>query len=489
MAPCFLPFGCLEQSAILNSEIEILLVSSYCNPEIFQVVMIGPTLKVGEMRTQFKMDSLPGSIVVVGGTYEPWLSVLEQVGWRCIQCGDLRKADDLINEIGPCIGVVDLSHDEFSLNGIANLVSTHKHVRWIAFIREQQLSSDTICQFIVNFCIDFFTDPVPDAQLLSTIGHQLGMLKLEKKVWPHHGSSQHMGLVGESIPIKRLREQIKRIAPTDVSILIFGDSGTGKELSAKAIHNNSSRSKMPFMSINCRAFSEERMQKELFSSSDEELSILEQVNGGTILLDNILSMPLSQQQNLLHFLQDGVIDTENGPKELDVRVLAANSSDIDKALSEGEFNEELYHHINVLRISVPSLAERIGDISVLAKHYLNEYSREYNTQARTFSDEALQALTQHTWSGNVRELMNSIKRVVLMSDSVVVEEEHLDLPKRVEGKLNLKSVRERSERDALVSVLEMHSGHVSLAAKELGISRATMYRLLNKHDLIIESSL
>lgn len=133
------------------------------------------------MASQFRMDSIPGSLIVVGGTYEPWLSVLEQVGWRCTQCADLRKADALFSETGPCIGIVDLSHDEFSLNGIANLVSNHKQVRWLAFIRESQLSSDTICQFIVNFCIDFFTAPIPDAQLLSTIGHQLGMLKLEKK--------------------------------------------------------------------------------------------------------------------------------------------------------------------------------------------------------------------------------------------------------------------------------------------------------------------
>ncbi|GHW25111.1 Transcriptional regulator VpsR [Vibrio cholerae] len=135
------------------------------------------------MSTQFRMDSVPGSLVVVGGTYEPWLAVLEKVGWRCTQVADLRKADALFVETGPCIGIVDLSHDEFSLNGIANLVSSHKQVRWLAFIREAQLSSDTICQFIVNFCIDFFTAPIPDAQLLSTIGHQLGMLKLEKKVW------------------------------------------------------------------------------------------------------------------------------------------------------------------------------------------------------------------------------------------------------------------------------------------------------------------
>jgi len=295
------------------------------------------------MANQFRMDSVPGSLIVVGGTYEPWLSVLEQVGWRCTQCADLRQADTLFAETGPCIGIVDLCHDEFSLNGIANLVSNHKQVRWLAFIRESQLSSDTICQFIVNFCIDFFTAPIPDTQLLSTIGHQLGMLKLEKKVWPHYGSNSDMGLIGDSIPVKRLRDQIKRIGPTDVSILIYGESGTGKETVAKAIHKTSARAQKPFLSVNCRAMPENRIESELFGIGNDgsEMPILLQADGGTVLLNDILTLPKSQQLNLLRFLQEGTVETPDGVKEVDVRILSANSSDIEKALIDGNFNEEL----------------------------------------------------------------------------------------------------------------------------------------------------
>ncbi|WP_194437406.1 cyclic-di-GMP-binding transcriptional regulator VpsR [Vibrio fluminensis] len=443
------------------------------------------------MGSQFRMDSVPGSLVVVGGSYEPWLSVLEQVGWRCTQCADLRKANTLFTETGPCIGIVDLSHDEFSLNGIANLVSSHKQVRWMAFIRESQLSSDTICQFIVNFCVDFFTAPIPDAQLLSSIGHQLGMLKLEKKVWPHYGNNNDMGLVGESIPMKRLRDQIKRIGPTDVSILIYGESGTGKETVARAVHKTSARAHKEFVSVNCRALSERRIESDLFGINRDEAdepSLLEQADGGTLLLNDILTLPKSQQINLLRFLQEGTVDTLDGPREVDVRVLAANSADIEKALIDGDFNEELYHYINVLRINVPSLKERAGDIAILARHFLMDYSREYNAQARSFTEEAVRALTRYHWPGNVRELMNQIKRVVLMSDSVMLDEVNLDLPKRSDGKRSLKSIRERSERDALLLVLESHAGQVSMAAKELGVSRATMYRLLNKHNLISDST-
>ncbi|MEZ8865495.1 sigma-54-dependent Fis family transcriptional regulator [Vibrio splendidus] len=441
------------------------------------------------MGTQFKMDSLPGSLIVVGGAYEPWLSVLEQVGWQCTQCADLRKADALIADIGPCIGIVDLSHDEFSLNGIANLVSNNKQVRWLAFIRESQLSSDTICQFIVNFCIDFFTAPIPDAQLLSTIGHQLGMLKLEQKVWPNYGINNNMGLLGDSVAVKRLRDQVKRIGPTDVSILIYGESGAGKETVARSIHQNSSRAQKPFLTVNCRALSEMRIEAEVFGITAQPAAapcLLEEADGGTILLNDVLAMPRNQQLNLLRFLQEGKIETADGPKPVDVRILAANSSDIEKALIEGDFNEELYHYINVLRIHVPSLKERVSDISVLANHFLREYSKEFNAQAKSFSDDAIRSMNRYHWPGNVRELMNQIKRVVLMSDAVIIDDQQLDLPKQNDERRSLKSIRERSERDALLIVLESYGGQVSLAAKELGVSRATMYRLLNKHSLISE---
>ncbi|EKO3749740.1 cyclic-di-GMP-binding transcriptional regulator VpsR [Vibrio metschnikovii] len=440
------------------------------------------------MGTQFRMDCVPGSLIVVGGSYEPCLTVLEKAGWRCMQCADLRKADQQFTNTGPCIGIVDLSHDEFSLNGIANLVSSHKQVRWLAFIRESQLSSDTICQFIVNFCIDFFTAPIPDAQLLSTIGHQLGMLQLEKKVWPNYGINNQMDLLGESLPIKRLRDQIKRIAPTDVSILISGENGVGKERVARAIHNTSSRAHQPFVSVNCRAIPEHQLEAELFGIGhpDSIPPLLAKAHQGTLLLNDILALPKRQQLNLLHFFQQGTLPASIGAKAVDVRILATHTTDIEKALIDGDFNEELYHYINVLRINVPSLRERASDIALFAGHFLKEYSKEYNAQARSFSEQALQSMERYDWPGNVRELMNQIKRMVLMSDSIMLDETQLDLPKR-ESKRTLKSIKERSEREALVQALESHRGQITHAARELAISRATMYRLLNKHGLLSDS--
>ncbi|GEM74174.1 sigma-54-dependent transcriptional regulator [Vibrio sagamiensis] len=438
---------------------------------------------------QFKMDSKPGVIIVIGGTHASWLSVLEKAGWQCHQVGDLRQANILLEKFSPCIGIVDLSHDEFSLNGLASLVSSHKYVRWLALIKELQLSSDTTCQFIVNFCIDFFTDPIPDTQLLSTIGHQLGMLKLEKKVCPSLGNQSDMGLVGESYPLRQLREQIKRIAPTDVGVFLHGENGVGKETVARAIHKASSRAHKPFFSISCRTLNEKRFQMEVFgigSEAGDGPCILEQAEEGTVLFNDILMISKQQQQNLLRFLQENSIETIDGIKSSNVRILVTNASDIEKALLEGDFNEELYHHISVMRINVPSLKERPDDIGLLANSFLNDFSKEYHSQAKGFSEDTLKAMIRYSWPGNVRELNNQIRRAVLLCDDVIIQEHHMDLPKCEESTRSLKSIREKSERDALVLVLESHKGQVSNAAKELGISRATMYRLLNKHGLIDE---
>ncbi len=438
------------------------------------------------MEAQSHIDSASNPLIVVSGKQQPWFSALQQKEWQTQRCSDLRKADIFLHKTSPCIGVIDLSQDEFSLSGVADLASRHKRVRWIAFIRESQLKSDTVCQFIVNFCVDFFTVPIHEEQLVNIVGHQLNMLQLENKVWPVSGSQESMGLIGESVSIKRLREQIKRVAITDVSILIHGEKGSGKESVAKAIHTTSYRSKAPFISIDCEAFSETSMQQEIFGidAEDASVSYLERANGGTLFLNNILSMPASQQSNLLHFMRHGKIEASSDGKEFDVRILAAYSSDIEKALADKSFNEELYHHINVLRIHVPCLKERISDVAVLAKHFLQELSKEYHVQATDFSEEALKALIQYHWPGNVRELMNQVKQAVLMSDSATIELSQLDLP-NIGSKHTLKSIKDNSEREALLMALESNYGRAALAAKELEVSRATMYRLLSKHNIVV----
>ncbi len=437
------------------------------------------------MGMQFRSEMAPNSLVVVGGTYEPWIATLEQAGWRCHRCYDLRAAQTLLEDVSPCIGIADISHDDFSLNGVASLLSRNKRVRWLAVIREDQLKNDSICQFIVNFCLDYFTVPVPEGVLLQIVAHQMGMLRLEHKVFPQLGDHSDMGLLGKTSGMKKLRDQVRRVAPTDVSVLINGESGTGKELVAQAIHNASMRAKAPFVVVNCSAVSEQTIEDELFNDGQSGGKVYE-AHQGTLFLDEIGDLPMRLQANLLNLIQDGSMQEQqdNYNNDLDVRVIAATHMDLEKAVEEGKFREDLFYRLNVLRIPIPSLKERTADISMLAEHFLLKFARQYNTQTRSFSDEASNMLMNYSWPGNVRELINQIKRAVLLADDSSIEAEHLDLPHQGDYKQSLRKIREQSERDALLSVLENNNGQVSAAAKELGVSRATMYRLLNKHSLI-----
>ncbi|MCF7355214.1 VpsR-related response regulator [Vibrio sp. CK2-1] len=444
------------------------------------------------MEKYFRMDSVPGSLLVIGGRLDTWYEKVALSGWKVERCGDLRLGQSMIDRIGPCIGLIDLTNDDFSLSAIAYLVTNNKHVRWMAYIKEHQLNQDPICQFIVNFCIDFFTSPMPEKLLLSSIGHQLGMLKIEKKVWPENMLDNQDLLVGDSLPTKRLREQVKRIANTDANIIIAGERGVGKRLVAKSIHDVSSRSKCPFVVVNCSALSEKRFEREVFGFERDSQppgfqTKLEEADQGTLLLKDITALPKSQQNHLLHFINHPVIHTDNGEKTLDIRIMVSTYNDLEQKVQESEFSAELFYLLKILKVHVTPLKERCGDIASIANYYIQQFSREYNTQARSLSSQALKALTQYHWPGNVRELLNQVKRAVLVSDGIVIELEHFDLPSQSQKTRTLKMIREDSEKEALVKVLEAHDGQVSLAAKELRISRATMYRLLGKHKLVSEA--
>lgn len=443
------------------------------------------------MENYFRMDSIPGSLLVVGGKSDIWYEKAALSGWKVERCHDLRLGQAMIDRIGPCIGLIDLTNDDFSLSAIAYLVTNNKHVRWMAYIRDHQLNQDSICQFIVNFCIDFFTSPMPEKLLLSSIGHQLGMLKLEKKVWPDNLSDNQDCLIGESLPSKRLREQIKRIAHTDANIIISGDRGVGKRLVAKSIHNASSRSKEPFVVVSCSALSETRFEREVFGFERETQppgfqSKLEEAHGGTLLIKDITALPKNQQQHLLNFINHPVVTTELGEKTIDIRIIVSTYNDLEQAVQEKEFSSELFYLLKILKVHVTPLKERCGDVASIAHYYVQQFSREYNTQARSISSQALKVLMQYHWPGNVRELLNQVKRAVLVCDGLVIELKHFDLPTQGQKARTLKMIREDSEKEALIKVLEMHDGQVSPAAKELKVSRATMYRLLGKHKLISE---
>ncbi|MDV5170311.1 sigma-54 dependent transcriptional regulator [Photobacterium rosenbergii] len=434
------------------------------------------------MVTQSQNKSIDGRLVALGCNYEPWIALLEQSGWKTHCCYDLRTVDSILEEYSPCICVVDLSNNDFSLNSISLRANKTKQVKWIAIIKKEQLKTDAICQFINNFCVDYFTVPIPSSHLLSTIGHQLGMLEIESSSWVEITSQHDMGLYGESKSIKQLRDMVRRVAMTEVNVFLTGENGTGKELIAKSIHNLSKRKNTPFIAVNCAALNQD----------DDNMALLDgsyrQEDGtpfnGTLMLDNVDELSKEMQETLLAYLQAPSCESLEGEASGDVRIIASTSADLEAAVANGLFSKELFYRLNVFHIKVPTLRERGSDIFLLAETFLTKFAREYSTMASSFSEDSKQLLLRYSWPGNVRELINQVKRAALLAEGNEVKAEHFDLPSKSNLKQSLRNIKDEAEKDVLVAVLETHRGQVASAAKDLGVSRATMYRLLNKHNIV-----
>ncbi|PQJ62180.1 sigma-54-dependent transcriptional regulator [Photobacterium angustum] len=435
------------------------------------------------MVAQCDKKTFKARLVAIGCTYEPWIALLEQTGWKTHCCYDLRTADAILEEYSPCICIVDLSNNDFSLNSISLRANKTKQVKWIAVIKKEQLGMDAICQFINNYCVDYFSIPIPSTHLLETVGHQLGMLEIESNSWTELDAQQDVGLFGESKSIKHLRDMVRRVAMTDVNIFISGEQGTGKDLIANSIHNLSKRRNDSFTMINCASVMDDDEQIAFLNSDGEHVSE-NTIKAGTVLLNGIEELSKNLQQKLLAYLQKPTNDSLEDTRECDVRVIACSSANLEQAIANETFSKELFYRLNVFHISVPTLRERGADIIALAEYFLQKYSREYNTIATQYNEEAKQLLLRYNWPGNVRELINQIKRVSLLTDGNEVGVEHFDLPKKINMKQSLRNIKDEAEKDVLVAVLETHRGQVASAAKDLGVSRATMYRLLNKHNIV-----
>ncbi|KJG39837.1 Fis family transcriptional regulator [Photobacterium angustum] len=435
------------------------------------------------MVAQCDKKTFKARLVAIGCTYEPWIALLEQTGWKTHCCYDLRTADAILEEYSPCICIVDLSNNDFSLNSISLRANKTKQVKWIAVIKKEQLGMDSICQFINNYCVDYFSIPIPSTHLLETVGHQLGMLEIESNSWTELDAQQDVGLFGESKSIKHLRDMVRRVAMTDVNIFISGEQGTGKDLIANSIHNLSKRRNDGFTMINCASLMDDDEQIAFLNTDGEHISD-NTIRAGTVLLNGVEELSKNLQHKLLAYLQKPSNDSLEDTRECDVRVIACSSANLEQAIANETFSKELFYRLNVFHISVPTLRERGADIIALAEYFLQKYSREYNTIATQYNEEAKQLLLRYNWPGNVRELINQIKRVSLLTDGNEVGVEHFDLPKKINMKQSLRNIKDEAEKDVLVAVLETHRGQVASAAKDLGVSRATMYRLLNKHNIV-----
>ncbi|MHC8411098.1 sigma-54 dependent transcriptional regulator [Pseudomonas sp. Hz4] len=415
---------------------------------------------------------------------------LRSVGWDVDSC-TLENAADKTCDVGLLrLQPFHLEHPE----AVKELIS-RSGTEWIAVLNQEVLRLQNVGDFVCEWFFDFHTLPFDVSRVQVTLGRAFGMARLRGQGTVHIDQPEHE-LLGDSKPIRELRKLLSKLAPTESPVLIRGESGTGKELVARTLHRQSLRHSKPFVAINCGAIPEHLIQSELFGhekgaftgAHQRKVGRIEAANGGTLFLDEIGDLPLELQANLLRFLQEKHIERVGGsqPIPVDVRVLAATHVDLEAAIEKKHFREDLYYRLNVLQVATAPLRERNGDLSMLANHFSHFYSHETGRRPRSFSEDALIAMGKHDWPGNVRELANRVRRGLVLAEGRQIEARDLGLisQQAVAAPMGtLENYKHRAERQALCDVLNRHSDNLSIAAKVLGISRPTFYRLLHKHQI------
>lgn len=351
---------------------------------------------------------------------------------------------------------------------------------------------------IAQGAYDFYQKPVEADMLRFVVDRAYRVYELERENLRLHQYEEDMplsGIIAASPQMHKVCRTIEKVAPSDITTLLLGASGTGKERFAKALHELSSRSSKNLVAINCAAIPDNLLESELFGyekgaftgATQTTPGKIEYADGGTLFLDEIGDLPLELQSKLLRFLQERVVERLGGRKEIpvDVRIICATHHDLETNITNGQFREDLYYRVSELTIKIPPLKDRDGDALVLARAFLNRFSKEQGRKIRGFEDAAKLAIENYDWPGNVRELESRIKRAVIMADGINITPEDLELDsKEVDSTpLNLKQVRDEAERKAILRALTHCNDNITNAAAALGITRPTLYSLLEKYGV------
>lgn len=356
---------------------------------------------------------------------------------------------------------------------------------------------------------DYFLKPIDMQELEVIIKRAVHLSDIESENRKLHNllerENSSFGMIGESPYMRNVFNMIRKVANTDATILITGESGTGKELVTRAIHGRSTRSKGPFIPINCGAIPENLLESELFGHEKgaftgayaQQKGKFEFADGGTLLLDEIGEMPTRLQAKLLRFLQEKKIQRVGGRSdiELDCRIIAATNIDLNQAISDATFRKDLFFRISVITIHIPPLRERGDDIRLLADTFLERYNVMFRKKIKGFSLAAMDAIVNHSWPGNVRELENRLQKAVITTEKNLIEPHNLELgegkavephakqsPDGFEG-MSLRDARKKLEINLIKHCLQRHGGNIKRASEELGVSRPTLYDLLQKYKL------
>jgi len=361
---------------------------------------------------------------------------------------------------------------------------------------------ESALEAIARGAYDFYQKPVDIEQLGLIVqrAFRLHAIEVENRQMSARASSDNrvLGDMVTSAPeMLRVARTIERVANTSVSVMLLGASGTGKELLARGLHQASDRRGGAFVAINCAAIPENLLESELFGHEKGAFTgavkttegKIEQANGGTLFLDEVGDIPFALQVKLLRFLQERVIERIGGRKSIavDTRIVCATHQNLEAMIADGRFREDLWYRLAEIVVKIPSLAERPGDATLLAKVFLTRFAGEMNPQIKGFAPDALAAIDSWGWPGNVRELENRVKRAAIMADGKLVTAADLDLASGGAHDealpLNLKVAREHADRRVIRHALARSEGNISNAAKLLGISRPTLYDLLRQYEL------
>jgi DNA-binding NtrC family response regulator len=407
-------------------------------------------------------------------------------------------------ENGCRVGLLVLKNEEDldKLDACEPLLNIRR-ISWVGLIARELIGRPKVREFVADYLFNFITIPAQAEHIVLALRHARGMAFVRDALNDSNpqvpADASTPTIVGMSPAMRHLSEQIAKVARTDASVLINGASGTGKELVARSLHRQSARKNAPFSAVNCGAIAPQLFQSELFGyekgaftgAMQRKIGRIEAAQGGTLFLDEIGDMPLDMQVNLLRFLQEKTIERVGGnqPLPMDVRVIAATHIDLEERVRQGRFREDLYYRINVICIATPKLSERVEDIEDIAKYYFSKFSGQHNKKLRGFSKAAMDALHRHDWPGNVRELVNRIQRAVVMAEGRFIQPEDLDFKREEQHAplMSLEDARARAEGAMILRALSQTRNRIAHAADLLGVSRVTLYRLIEKHNITIGS--
>jgi two-component system NtrC family response regulator len=423
-------------------------------------------------------------------------------GYEIVVASDRVGALDAVRAHEPAVVTLDLGLPP-DPDGVTEGFATLREILSIkpdtkVIVASGHGARESALRAIADGAWDFYAKPIDIDALGLIVARAFHVHALEaenRRLAARVGTTGFGGLITASPEMALVTRTLERVAPADVSVMLLGASGTGKELLARGLHDASPRRKGAFVAINCAAIPETLLESELFGHEKGAFTgavkttegKIEQAAGGTLFLDEIGDVPLALQVKLLRFLQERVIERIGGRKAIavDTRIVCATHQNVDAMVADGRFREDLYYRLAEIVVRIPALSERTGDAALLARHFVQKYAKTMNPGVTGLAPDARAAVDAWPWPGNVRELENRIKRAVIMADGKLVTAANLDIDgKATDGiALNLRAVREVADRKAIRHALVRADGNISSASRLLGISRPTLYDLLKSYDL------